>query len=327
MINRVYELYDQGGVIEVARGLERFAHWRWKTQLNNLHKHIVMRRLGGGCHIFEEDWDNLLVLDACRPDMFDRICWLDGKLETRISLGPKTPRWMEQNFNGRNLSDTVYVTANPQYELNDVDTDFAALYPVWRDAWDDENETILPKDVVEYTREAAEEYPNKRLLVHFMQPHYPFIGDLGQELSEHSGLEASRLGAQGEEARRYAPTIWKQLEADEVNKDEVQRAYDENLRLVLEEIEMLVNELDGKTVLTSDHGNLLGERAFRVERWLPRLSRRYGHPEVYSKALLEVPWFEVPCDKRKEIIRGVEGRQEAVADEVVKDRLESLGYQ
>ena len=258
--------------------------------------------------------------------MFDRICWFDGKLETRISLGPKTPRWMERNFNGQTLSDTVYVTASPQYEFADVDIDFAALYPVWQDAWDDEHETVLPKDVVEYTRAAAEKYPNKRLLVHFMQPHYPFIGDLGQELGEHSDLEASRLSAQGREPRRYAPTVWEQLEDGEVSKEEVQRAYDENLRLVLEQSEVLLDELNGKTVLTSDHGNLLGERALRVERWLPRLSCRYGHPEVYTKPLLEVPWFECPHDERKDIMRGVEGRQRNVPDDTIKDRLESLGY-
>jgi len=40
----------------------------------------------------------------------------------------------------------------------------------------------------------------------------------------------------------------------------VWEAYNENLDIVLTEIEALLDELDGKSVITADHGNLVGER-------------------------------------------------------------------
>ena len=40
-----------------------------------------------GTHIMDEDWDNLIILDACRYDLFEEVNTIDGTLESRISLG------------------------------------------------------------------------------------------------------------------------------------------------------------------------------------------------------------------------------------------------
>lgn len=41
--------------------------------------------------------------------------------------------------------------------------------------FDEKMQTVLPKRIVEIAIEANENYPNKRLIVYFMQPHAPFV--------------------------------------------------------------------------------------------------------------------------------------------------------
>jgi len=59
---------------------------------------------------------------------------------------------------------------------------------VWGNEWDEEYKTILPGDIAAAAHDAYETCPNKRLIVHFMQPHVPFIGDLGREIEQHGIL-------------------------------------------------------------------------------------------------------------------------------------------
>jgi hypothetical protein len=67
-----------------------------------------------GTNVLEEDWDTLLILDACRYDTFSDVHSLPGTLNKRISVGGNTYEWLRGTFDGRDLRDTIYVTANPQ---------------------------------------------------------------------------------------------------------------------------------------------------------------------------------------------------------------------
>ena len=58
--------------------------------------------------------------------------------------------------------------------------------------------------------------------------------------------------------------------------------YEDNLRIVLKSISNLIDDLDGKTVITSDHGEAFGEQGI------------WEHPlETHIPVLIEVPWLEV----------------------------------
>ena len=46
----------------------------------------------------KEDWDNLIVLDACRYDMFKEINTIKGNLERGISRGSATSQFLIENF-------------------------------------------------------------------------------------------------------------------------------------------------------------------------------------------------------------------------------------
>lgn len=109
----------------------------------------------------------------------------------------------------------------------------------------------------------------------------------------------------------------------ETTLEAVTDAYKTNLELVLPYVKQLVAKLDGLTVVTSDHGNLLGERLSPIP------VRGYGHPwYIRHDALVKVPWLTVESETRRTIKPGEPiGRfGESESNNVVKDRLRSLGY-
>jgi len=148
-----------------------------------------------------------------------------------------------------------------------------------------------------------------------MQPHFPFLGETGEEL-EHKGIE------QPAEEGSEKPNPWSKLNFyGGPDRDAVLNAYYENHEIAVEHASELVEELDGKTVVTSDHANLIGE-------WTgPLLKRMYGHPRGFRKAeLVTVPWLEVSARERKQTSSEEPIKKEEMESSVVEDRLKHLGY-
>jgi len=265
-----------------------------------------------GVEIADEDWDNLLLLDACRFDLFKETATLPGELSPIKSLGTDTVQFLKSNLMGRDLRDTVYVTANPQFHKirEELDCEFHDVIDLWRVDWDDTIQTVRPEVTASATLQATEEYPNKRLFVHFNQPHVPFIGEAGKE------------NFSIEEIIDHPLPFWQQPMAGvwDVSDSEIWDAYRENLDSVIPYVRDLLNELVGRTVVTSDHGNMIGERAEPIP------IREYGHPRwIYTEELVTVPWLVRESSERKTIQRGT-GTGSVVTSARVKERLESLGY-
>ena len=99
-------------------------------------------------------------------------------------------------------------------------------------------------------------------------------------------------------------------------------AYRENLELVLPHVERLLDTIPGKTVVTSDHGNMIGESSFPVP------VREYGHPDgIYTPELVTVPWHVYTNGERREITtQEREQTSESESSSDISDRLEALGY-
>ena len=269
-----------------------------------------------GVQVFDCDWDNMIILDACRYDMFERRNSIDGRLESRISAGSSTVEFLHANVKGRDLSDTVYVTANPQLYRNqdDINPRFHDVIQVWQDSgWDEEERTVLPETTTKYAREAAEKYPDKRLLIHYIQPHYPFI-------SADTDFDKQNL----HDTTNDNPDFWYEILTDKLSIDigSLWNAYDQNLDRALDSVSDLLDDLPGKTVVTADHGNMLGERAFPIP------VREWGHPNsVYTDELVKVPWLTVENGERKTITADEPvSDSEQVNDAVVEERLKNLGY-
>ncbi|MFB6186239.1 MAG: hypothetical protein ABEI86_05155, partial [Halobacteriaceae archaeon] len=203
-----------------------------------------------------------------------------------------------------------------------LENEFFEVINVWEDHWDDELHTVMPEIMAEETIEAYESYPNKRLISHFIQPHYPFIGNIGQrELNSHSGMELSKRLATDDDARRDQLSIWEQLYEGSASVELVWEAYRENLDLTLPHVKRLIETFQEYTVVTSDHGNALGERAWPVP------VKIYGHPpDIRIPALTEIPWLVTNTDTRKEVVAGDRSSADTDHQEAVSQRLADLGY-
>ncbi|MDY6766079.1 MAG: hypothetical protein SVW77_01820 [Candidatus Nanohaloarchaea archaeon] len=233
------------------------------TVLWSLPFRLLPRR---GIDVTGQDWDNLIVLDACRYDTFQEMNRFDGTLRKVHSRATSTPEWLERNFSGEH-DDIVYAAGNPfvarlaQNGRFDLEEHVHHVEHVWDDDWDNEAGTTPPDAVTAAARDLIDRFPEKRLVLHYMQPHEPFIGD----------TTFHHIDAEG---WRFARKKWW--------SDDIEQAYRDNLSLVLDEVETVLPELDGTTVITADHGELFG---------------RYGlvrHPrDVFLKELYEVPWLEV----------------------------------
>lgn len=269
-----------------------------------------------GINFMEQDWDNLLLLDACRYDLFEKTNTISGELSCVESRGAATPEFLRGNFDGGEFLDTVYVTTNPMLyrHRDELDVTFHDVINLWMgETWDDEHETVLPEVVTDEAKRIAAEYPNKRLLVHYIQPHYPFI-------EANTTFDKGHIGEDAPDGL----TTWMQITTGkvEIDKEELWNAYADNLCRALPHVEELVHHLRGKTVVTSDHGNMFGERSSPIP------NREWGHPEgIWTDELVKVPWLEVPYNERREIIHGSSNASGEDADDQVRRRLESLGYQ
>ena len=243
-----------------------------------------------GVKVVEENWDYLIILDACRYDVFKELNTIPGKLEKKISLGSSTPEWLKKNFDGY-YEDIVYVSANPRISHVEFDgfkgTDhFYKVENVWDYGWREDLGTVPPEEVTKAAIRVKEKYPDKRLIIHYIQPHAPWIGDTKLTAKELN-LFFSTATEWVIKARQRG--IWEVIEEGHIDLEFIKRAYRDNLRLVLNEVKKLVQNLEGKIVITSDHGECFGEK-FVIE-----------HPTgIYIKELVEVPWLIVEKPKRIE---------------------------
>ncbi|MEF8824984.1 MAG: hypothetical protein V5A27_01370 [Halapricum sp.] len=272
-----------------------------------------------GFEMMQADWDHLVILDACRYDLFERVNQVPGDLRKVRSEAASTEEFLSQYFAGQRLHDTVYVTANPQEQLHLDEGVFHTISRVWLDGWDADRGTVTPEVMASRCIEAADEYPNKRIIAHFMQPHIPFLGPTASEFDTEGELTPARTQALGDGPVGEFDSVWMELRRKEVSERSVWRAYRENLELVLEAVEQVIAEVDGKIVITSDHGNLINDRL------CPFPIRESGHHSgLYVPELIDVPWLEIEGSRREIRSDTPELNDEIEAD--VAGRLRRLGY-
>jgi hypothetical protein len=278
---------------------------------------------GKPTHVVGEDWDNLIILDACRYDTFAEINWLEGDLESRISKGCVTGNFLGKNFTDE-YPDMVYLAGNP-HASRIIPDRFHAFLPVWQTHWDEELGTVPPEAMTEAVIEAANRFPSKRIVAHYVQPHEPYIGPETQERygSEYmNGLRIAREMAETDESKQSAKGgIMTRYREGELSRSEALSAYRENLEIALSSVESLHAELSGKTVVSSDHGEMFGEFAW------PLPVRRIGHwGGLRTTKLVKVPWFTLPYDERKGITRGTIQQASAESENERTEKLRALGY-
>lgn len=246
-------------------------------------------RAGTPFPVMGADWDNLVILDGCRYDLFREM--VDPpRLRPVTSGGSESWEFMRAYFQGRTFHDTVYVTSNPHVGWLDRGT-FHAVVSLLEDGWDEEAATVRPETMTERALEVFETYGDKRLVVHYMQPHFPFLGPTGEDIDIPP---SQSVGDSDETMNTYNP--WYRVRLNGVPRSELVNAYRENFDVAWPHVLDLLDGLDGKTVVTADHGNLIGETLFPVP--VPG----YGHPRgLHHPGLRRVPWVTYPSEARRDI--------------------------
>lgn len=262
--------------------------------------------------IHERDWDTLLVLDACRYDYFEALYheYLDGALrKARSPVSPAdgyaTSTWCNGTFSGR-YDDVTYVSTtlriNSRLAVDGFHAGrhFDAVIDLWESGWNEEYGTVLPETVNETVRRERDR--TERMIVHYSQPHFPYLSLEPPETAKDNRPE--RRNTLRFRARAEAGSKVRHLLGDgrsrallqalglpplnhmdeilrEHGPEKMEEAYRENLATVLEAIAALVKDLPGHTVVTADHGELLGEGGYYGHSYVPE------HEKVST-----VPWLD-----------------------------------
>jgi hypothetical protein len=283
------------------------AEFGWQRALRTYHGLTGANRRGE--NVLDREWDLLVVLDACRPDLLPPVADDYGFLlrdpDTIRSVGSSSEEWLDNTFGGRDARDVAYVTSNPFVESHLDDDELAAVDHVWRTGWDDELGTVPPRAVTDAAVRRARADDPARLLVHYMQPHYPF----------RSAPDLGRMDRDGFGTPSLDSDVWTRLQVGAVSRERLWEAFVDNLRWVLDDVAILLENVDADRVaITADHGNAFGE-------W-----RVYGHPSgVAIDPLRRVPWIETTAMDDGEHDPPDVGRT-SVDEGDVADRLRNLGY-
>jgi hypothetical protein len=127
----------------------------------------------------------LIILDACRYDYFsDEINqYIPGKLNKSWAVASATKQYLPNMWDKEyNLT---YISANPHIDdetlrLQNIDyrpsEHFTDIIPVWRFAWDPIFSGVHPEPVTKAALMNASETSRTRMVVHYLPPHMPYIG-------------------------------------------------------------------------------------------------------------------------------------------------------
>lgn len=263
------------------------------------------RRIPFGQPIYDCDWDVLIILDACRADLMKEVeeeySFVNSNSITSLAGGSRT--WMQRNFAEKyrkQTQETTYITGNPFSDDVLEKNWFENVEEVWKYAWDDDLNTVPARAITDVAIHKHRQGDPNRTIVHYMQPHHPFVPN-----PMDSGMNKHDLGDPND-------PIWQQVKSGEANADEVWKAYRENLRYVLDDVSLLLQNLDAESVVVSaDHGNAIGEWGF------------FGHGDIPIRAVRDVPWCETTAEDTDEYEPKIEPQNDKLG---VEEKLEDLGY-
>jgi hypothetical protein len=261
--------------------------------------------------VYEKEWDVLLILDACRPDVLRELsseyAFLPDTIETHTSPGSQSQEWMQKTFSSEyseEVSRTAYISSNVFTRGLEHDR-FALVDEVWQYASDDSLGTVPPEPVTDRAIATLRNDTFDRTVVHYYQPHQPYrsidgIGKIDFDLN----------------ADTLPDSAIHQLQRGQISFEDVWDAYVDNTRWVLDSVEVLLQSIDAETVaISADHGEAFGEW------WC------YEHPKHAPLPVLKtVPWVLTTASDNGSYTPSRHQHDHVLPDESVDNLLESLGY-
>ena len=278
-----------------------------------------------GTNIYEREWDVLIILDACRADALrevaDEFDFIDH-VDSIWSLGSTSHEWMAKTFSEEwreEIANTIYLTGNGFAQRTFVDDeppvnennpasfpalstvnadDFKLLKGVWDVGHDHNLGNVPPRYITDRAIELGRNKSAKRFIIHYNQPHTPYLADA--------------IATNGTPAP-FESDPFPMLQNGELRREQAWNAYIENLRLVLGEVELLINNLDAERVaISADHGEAFGE-------W-----GQFGHPNASPLPVVKkVPWAETTASDMRTHTPSKE-TQNKTTD--LENHLADLGY-
>lgn len=258
--------------------------------------------------IWEKDWDLLIILDACRVDWIEEVSgeypFLDS-IETIWSIGGHSKEWLDKTFKTipqQTLSDTAYICAN--HNSGRIDhLPFAVLDDLGSGQIEDEFPIAPAHVVTDRAVSIGRSGDFERVIVHYMQPHKPFFKTNSDRYDVT--MEDWSVGW----------GLYNSFLSGNRTKKDVRRGFIKNLRYVLEEVSLLLDNFDAPTtVISADHGNALGESLL----W-------DHHIGVQHPSIREVPWVITSASDKMTLSPKKYSKSELSEDEL-ENRLKQLGY-
>lgn len=236
----------------------------------------------------------VVVLDACNWRV---LLSLRPHWDIRVvrSRGSCTAEWLERSFT-EPLKDVIYISSNPYtHALKDMQKKFKRIVDLCLICWDKRLQTVRPRTMNFFVRENIISGKTK-IIVHYMQPHAPFLTDSWLNVYSNDYREEYLVGEE----------IYKLAQRNFDARKEFKRAYIKNLQIVITYAESLIKyvknlDMSFKAVITSDHSEILNGlyNPFMIRKkiwlWIPwvlGIYRFIGHePKSRLKQLYEVPWI------------------------------------
>jgi len=272
--------------------------------------------------IAKKDWNVLLLLDACRVDYLEKAVGDGVKINPVNSMANVTYRWVNRFVDQMQAMPFIYFTANPvaSRELSNYDQSAFnfQIVRVYEEGWGKYGPLHLPSvhpyamncAAVEYLAEYGQP---EHMIVHYLQPHAPYIGRRSIPFASWGNAMKDDLTKEVTKIRK----IKKYGKKGELPIEEWREAYLDNVSLVIRYALALVEDLAGKVIITADHGEMLGE------------NDEYEHsaPPIYPE-LMVVPWIEIERGgKPSATIPHLVGNEDEAGTEVgTIDKLKALGY-
>ena len=231
--------------------------------------------------IHEVDWNTLIILDACRFDSFKKQNKIPGKLQEVQSRGHHTWVWLGETFPDK--YPWTYFSAHPYINTGtgqkwNATNHFEKIVQIWSYGWDDKAGTVHP-DTVSLTAKAV---PYEKAVVHYVQPHGPWIGKT-RWLNPWTLIDYTRRQLMGD---------WVAVVAKPDPKF-FRRCYRDNLNLVLDSVERVLPHLKKPVVITADHGEMLGEKGLYLHGAVEKSKAHLAYPKWALDFLKRVPWLLV----------------------------------
>jgi len=234
--------------------------------------------------IHDTNWNTLIILDACRYDYFKKVNRIPGKLRKARSKAHHTWNWLQDTFPDK--YPWTYFSAHP-YIGNKVrvkqkwngPNHFEKIVPIWEFGWNNKLGTVHPNSV----GETVKNIPYEKAIVHYVQPHGPWIGK-PQWLNPWTLVDYFR--------RDKMMADWVAV-ATKPDVKFFRKCYTGNLKLVLKSVEKYMPFFRPPVVITADHGEMLGEKGLYLHGAVEKSKEHLPYPAWAVDFLKNVPWFTV----------------------------------